>query len=144
MRPHRLASLVRIVHAAGVVLVLGTTEVPAHDLTPRTREIVRLQGRLGDGAMDAAVQVVAINVLGQERPLRATDWRRFTMVADTPPGKGAAPGATLPARVTLHGERSELQRFAAARTDQLVTLLAERREGSPDLFLLTLDLCPPH
>jgi hypothetical protein len=31
---------------------------------------------------------------------------------------------------------------AGAKPDQTVTILAEHRPGSSDLFVLTLDLCP--
>jgi hypothetical protein len=45
-------------------------------------------------------------------------------------------------RFTLQGPRDLLARFAAARPEQTVTILAEHRPGSSDLFVLTLDLCP--
>lgn len=35
-------------------------------------------------------------------------------------------------------------RFFAADPEQTVTILAEHRPGSSDLFVLTLDLCPSH
>jgi hypothetical protein len=44
---------------------------------------------------------------------------------------------------TLQGPRPLLARFAGARPDQLVTILAEHRPGGSDLFVLAIDLCPP-
>jgi hypothetical protein len=38
--------------------------------------------------------------------------------------------------------RDLLARYAAAGPEQTVTILAEHRPGSSDLFVLTLDLCP--
>jgi hypothetical protein len=42
----------------------------------------------------------------------------------------------------VRGPRDLLTRFAAAKADQIVTILAEHRPGSSDLFVLTLDICP--
>jgi hypothetical protein len=66
----------------------------------------------------------------------ATEWRSFRIgdLPDTPP----PPESPL----TLQGAREQLRRLRDARRDQLVTILAERRPGSRDLFLLAVDLCP--
>jgi hypothetical protein len=77
-----------------------------------------------------------IAALGVDHPFAATDVRTF--------GFGDAAGDATPvgAHVVLQGPRDQLTRFTTARADQLVTILAERRAGGTDLFLLTIDLCP--
>jgi hypothetical protein len=52
----------------------------------------------------------------------------------------AAPA--LPARLLLQGDREILVKIAAARPEQRVTILGERRSGGVDLFLLATDFCP--
>ncbi len=42
----------------------------------------------------------------------------------------------------LVGDRAVLRRVITARPDQVVTILAERRPGSSDLFVLSVDRCP--
>ena len=61
-----------------------------------------------------------------------------------PVGEGAVAAASEfeRARLVLQGPRELLARFAAARADQTVTMLAERRLGGSDLFVIALDLCP--
>jgi hypothetical protein len=126
-----------------VALVLATAwpaVMEAHQpARTATREIVRIQGRRGAApAGTAVVREVSLSALGQEHRFFATDWQRFGFSDEA-----AAPPAEERARLVLQGKREQLARFAAARPEQTVTILAERRPGSADLFLLALDLCPP-
>jgi hypothetical protein len=83
------------------------------------------------------VREVTFLVLGQQLRFAATEWRSFAFF--DPAG---APTPAEPAQLTLQGERPVLHRIASARPDQRITILAERRPGSPDMFVLTVDLCP--
>jgi hypothetical protein len=136
-------------HAIGAVGLLalvalhaGSGSTYAHETAPiRVREIVRVQGWVGaeppQAAKDAVVRTADLTVLGESRLLHAIEWRTFRLdeVPDPPP---AAPTTTF----TLQGSRQLLRRVRDVRTDQRVTVLAERRPGSRDLFLLAVDLCP--
>ena len=98
------------------------------------RELVRLQGfRRADGAAPAGR--MTLRTQGADHPLAATDRRVFALTAEgtEPPKVGD--------RYTLQGPRALLARFGAARPDQMVTILAERRPGNTELFVVTLDLC---
>lgn len=126
-----------------LALALGATwpAVAAAHQPARTaaREIVRIQGRRGVApAGVAVVREVVLVALGQEHRFSATDWQRFGFGDEA----AAAPAEERP-RLVLQGKREQLAHFAAARPEQTVTILAERRPGSADLFLLALDLCPP-
>jgi hypothetical protein len=130
---------------AGVVallLVLGPlAPAAAHD-PPRmaTREMVRIQGHRGTAPKAAkVVREVVLVALGTEHRFYATDWQRFGFSDPQTAGPAEEPRD----RFVLQGRREDLARFAAARPAQTVTILAERRPGSADLFLLTLDFCPP-
>jgi hypothetical protein len=70
-----------------------------------------------------------------EHSFSASDLRTFGFT-DVPPVE--PPAGT---RFTLQGPRDLLTRSAAAKADQIVTILAEHRPGSSDLFVLTLDIC---
>jgi hypothetical protein len=87
-----------------------------------------------------AAQVVreVFVVLGQQVRFAATEWRTFAFSDSVPPSP-----RTDPAQLALQGERPLLHSITAARPDQRITLLAERRQGSGDLFVLAVDLCPP-
>jgi hypothetical protein len=126
------------------VLLALTPGAAAHEQrkTPHYREIVWIQGALSDApASDTTVvRTVELRILGSERRLQATAWHRFGAETKDPPPP--PPGAGEPARITLHGERGDLQRLRHAPPGQRVTLLGEQRSGSTDLFLLALDLCP--
>jgi hypothetical protein len=78
-------------------------------------------------------------VLGQQLRFAATDWRVYAF-ADTPD----LPPREEPPQAMLQGDRAVLHGIIAARPDQQITVLAERRPGSADLFVLTVDLCPSH
>jgi hypothetical protein len=122
-----------------VVLLAFAPAARAHEPQRLTsREIVRLAGTFGDPAAGAkVVRDVVVAVQGRERTLHATDWQVFAVVADQ---NDAVPPA--PDRVTLQGTREDLARIAAARPEQRVAILAERRPGMAELFLLAVDLCP--
>jgi hypothetical protein len=124
--------------AAFAFLVVGTAH--AHEApSTRVREIVRAQGHLGgEPSTGAIVRTAELTVLGEPRRLYATEWRTFRLdgLPESEPPSDSAP-------FTLQGSRQQLRRVRDARRDQLLTLLAERRPGSRDLFLLAVDLCPP-
>ena len=122
---------------AGVALAAGG--VRAHEPQRLSaREIVRLAGTFGElPAGTKPVRDVAVTVQGRERTLHASDWQVYALVVDQ-----NAPVAPAPDRVTLQGTREDLARIANARPDQRVSLLAERRPGMGELFLLAVDLCP--
>ena len=122
---------------AGVLLCARAAR--AHEPQRLTsREIVRLAGTFGDAASGAkTIRDVTVTVQGRERTLHATDWQVYALVVDQ-----NAPVAPAPERVTLQGTREDLARIANARPEQRVALLAERRPGMSELFLLAVDLCP--
>ena len=122
----------------GLLALLLASGLHAHEMKPRGREIVRLQGHVApEGSEQPAADTVTISILGQRHQLRAASWRLFRLAGDADDDESGRP-----ATVTLHGDRATLRRLAAARADQVVTILAERRSGATDLFLLTLDFCP--
>jgi hypothetical protein len=120
---------------ACTVLFLGLAA--AHP-PPRagTRELLRIQGHRGAVAAPSTATPLVLAALGADYPFAAADLRTFGF-ADVPPPE-PPPGT----RFTLQGARDLLVRFAGAKPDQTVTILAEHRPGSSDLFVLTLDLCP--
>jgi hypothetical protein len=104
---------------------------------PPARELVRLQGHRSDTkAGDKTGPTMTVAALGVDHPFATTDVRTFGF------GDAARDVAPVGARVVLQGSRDLLSRFTTARPDQLVTILAERRAGATDLFVLTVDLCP--
>ncbi len=126
--------------AAGLMLILTCATALAHPPPRReTRELVRIQGYRGQAPSGVTVTRDAIVVAnGVEYHFAATDWRVFRLEDDP-----AAPEPKEPPRHTLQGSFGVLARFAKARPEQTVAILAERRPGSADLFILALDLCPP-
>jgi hypothetical protein len=126
----------RILVAVCLAACLGVAA--AHPIQPNTpaRELVRLQGHRADTAAGAGVTTMVIAALGVDHPFAASDVRTF--------GFAEATSEPVPvgAHVVLQGPRDQLYKFTTARADQLVTILAERRAGGSDLFLLTIDLCP--
>jgi len=98
------------------------------------RELVWLKGkRAGDGAP------LVLVALGADHHFAVAELKRFPVGEDAV----APQGDFERARLTLQGPRELLARFAGARPDQTVTILAERRPGRADLFVIALDLCPP-
>jgi hypothetical protein len=118
-------------------VVAGTAH--AHETqSTRVREVVRAQGYLGsEPGAGTTVRTVELTVLGEPRRLHATEWQSFRL-DDLPESQ---PPADTP-RFVLQGTRQQLRRVRDARRDQVLTILAERRPGSRDLFLLAVDLCP--
>src|SRR5262245_60940636 len=122
-----------------LVLALGLALAPgwglAHQPMPAAdREIVRLQGhRRADG--DAPAGRLQLSAQGAVHPFAATA-RDVYGLSSAEPGK-------LADSYTLQGPRPLLARFAGARPDQLITILAEHRPAGSDLFVLAIDLCPP-
>lgn len=114
------------------------------------REFVRLVGSFAAAAKateaeapkqtpaDGAARVVTLTVQGRERKLAVSDWRVFALVSEE--AEGEPPAA--PERLTVQGPRDLLARIAGARPEQRVSILAERRPGSGELFVLAADLCP--
>jgi hypothetical protein len=84
-----------------------------------------------------AVREVTFDVFGRRISFAATEWRSFAFRDPK-----AKPTPSEPTLILLQGERPLLHGFTAARPDQRVTILADRRPGSADLFVLTVDLCP--
>jgi len=125
--------------ALALALLLGAalvTPAAAHDVkAPAIREMVRLQGRLGDATPAPGGSKLTLTVLGQRLAFTADEWRIFAFAA-------MEQDTTLPSAPQLVGDRSLLRRVSTARPDQRVTILAERRPGSSDLFVLTVDRCP--
>jgi hypothetical protein len=128
--------------ALATLLLLGLPPAYAHGPERRAaRELVRLQGYVGAEPTGAEGEYeVTVTARGVDHRFRVTEWRRF--VLGDPPPTAAAP-ERAPARLVLQADFEVLSRLAKARADQLLTLLAERRAGSSDLFVLTLDRCPP-
>jgi len=132
------------IRAAAVGLVAATltfiaTAVAAHDLAPKSvRELVRAQGYKAPAPQGTvAAREIDVVVLGRQLRFVATEWRTFTTAEKAPPSPRPEPS-----RVALQGERPLLHRVTSARPDQRITILAERRPGSSDLFVLAVDLCP--
>src|SRR5262245_57341272 len=98
------------------------------------RELVRLQGHRGSSDVPPGAQLLVLTALGTDHPFVASDFRTF--------GFGEDPAAPAPTRLVLQARRDVLQQFAAARPEQTVTILAEHRPGSADVFVLALDLFP--
>ena len=112
----------------------------AHEVHPSiNREIVRIQGWRGVPAgQTRGGREVTILAAGTESSFAITEWNIFG-VEDAPRALTAAEHD----RYVLQGAPDLLSRFATARPAQRVTILAERRPGGADLFVLALDLCPP-
>lgn len=130
--------------AGALVLAMGAG---ARGHTPprmATRELIRIQGQRTEKAGTGVQRRLVLAALGVEHPFAATDWQVFGFSDSPAPAAAAVPTPAAPERFVLQGDRELLNRFAAARPEQTVTLLAERRPGSTDLFVLTVDLCPPH
>ena len=108
----------------------------AHDVkAPAIREMVRLQGRLGDATPAPGGSKLTLTVLGQALAFTADEVRIFAFAE-------LEQQTTLPPAPQLVGDRSLLRRVSTARPDQRLTILAERRPGSSDLFVLAVDRCP--
>lgn len=115
---------------------LLVTPAVAHDVAANAvREIVRLQGQLGTATPAPGGLQLTFVALGQRLPFTVNEWRVFAFAE-------VDQKSTLPPEPQLVGDRSLLRRVTTARPDQRLTILAERRPGSTDLFVLTVDRCP--
>lgn len=135
-RARTLAALLAI-SALLLASVPGTSR--AHEPSRmRTREIVRLAGWFGPPpAGERVVRELAVTAQGKQRTFHATEWQVYALVAEQKEQVAPAPES-----VTLQGSRAELAAVAGARPEQRVAILAERRAGGGELFLLAVDLCP--
>lgn len=121
----------------GLLALLVASSAPAHDVTSHAvRELVRIQGQPGTAAIPTGSRQVTFVVLGQRLPFAASEWRVFAFADDQTAKQPEAP------EPRLVGDRSMLRRVSTARPDQRLTILAERRPGSADLFVLAVDRCP--
>jgi hypothetical protein len=112
-----------------------------HPVQPQAnRELIRIQGYRTAGTPPAMKRRLVLVALGSEHSFAATEWQVFGFSEAGPP---ATPSNAAAQRFALQGDREDLARFAASGAQQRVTLLAEHRPGSADLFILALDLCPP-
>lgn len=133
MRMRTRSPLVLVVAFAALLAPLAAAHEPPKVVV---RELVRLQGqRRADG--DAPAGRMTLRAQGVEQPFATTDRRAFALTV------GGAEPPKVDDRYTLQGPRPLLARFADARPDQTVTILAEHRPGGSDLFVLSVDLCPP-
>ncbi len=136
----RLALAMIVLGRAALVLLALWPAVAAAHGPPRPtseREIVRVVGHVREpAAAEAGATRMVLAVLGQDVTFAAAQWQTFGLAS--PEG-----GSTdRPARVTLQGARETLAKLVAARPEQRVAILAERRPGAAEIFLLALDLCP--
>ena len=135
--PSTITERARLVAVAGVVALLAAGPALAHDIVSHAvRELVRIQGQPGTPTPGPGGRQVTFIVLGQRVPFAANEWRVFAFADDETVKKPEAP------EPQLVGDRSLLRRVSTARPDQRVTILAERRPGSADLFVLAVDRCP--
>jgi hypothetical protein len=135
-----------LVVLAGLITLVAADRARGHNPPPiATREVVRIQGYLTKAAVAGVQRHLVLSALGVDYPFAATDWQVFGF-SEAPPSSAGTATATpaTPERFVLEGSREVLTRFAAARPQQTVTLLTERRPGSTNLFVLTLDFCPPN
>lgn len=128
--------------AAGVLaaflVLFASTGIARSSETRSARSFVRLQGHsVASPAEALAPDEMVLSARGVEHRFRVTDRRRFEL------GQAMVPPTRERDRLTLQGDFDVLARFAKARPDQQMTILGEQRPGSGDLFILTLDLCPP-
>lgn len=124
---------------SALAALLLAASVAAHDMSALTqRELVRVQGYRAPAPSGVEVErQLTLVVLGESLHFAANEWRVFTLQ-----DAKDAPTPVEPPQIILQGDRALLRRVATAHADQRVTILAERRVGGADLFLLAVDLCP--
>jgi hypothetical protein len=128
-----------VVAVLGVLLLTAVSgrRAAAHDIVSHAvRELVRIQGQVGTATPPPNGRQVTFTVRGQRLPFTASEWRVFAFADDVTVQQPEVP------EPELVGDRALLRRVITARPDQLVTILAERRPGASDLFVLTVDRCP--
>lgn len=122
-----------------LVLLVPSSPVEAHRLkTPPAREVIRLQGfrAAPDPSKGVADRLMTLVVMGEPLSFHVSEWLRIDI-------SGAGPEERAPTTLLLQGPPETLFRLRNACADQRVTILAERRRGSSEAFVLALDLCPP-
>ena len=123
--------------AALLLALVVAAPVAAHNAPSHAvRELVRIQGQLGTATPPPNGRQLTFTVRGQRLPFTASEWRVFAFADDETVKQPEAP------EPELVGDRSVLRRVITARPDQVITILAERRPGSSDLFVLSVDRCP--
>ena len=135
---HRLVVLALVATMASIAIVVSYARVAsAHNQAPLVvREIVRLQGYLGDLPSGLAARgETTLQVLAERYRVRVTDWQVFSTTEN-------AAVESPPPELRLQGSREDLAKLAAM-SNRRITVLAERRPGSTEIFLLALDVCPP-
>lgn len=126
---------------AGAALLLAAPLIArGHDMSALTqRELVRLQGYRAPAPGGVEVErALKLVVLNETLNFAANEWRVFSLQE----AKNAPRTPAEPEQLILQGERALLRRVVTAHADQRITILAERRPGGGDLFLLSVDLCP--
>jgi hypothetical protein len=120
------------------LLAAAAPPAAAHEAEPvSAREFVRLQGYLAPPPAGVTTHgEMALTVLGQPVRFAVAEWQRFAVQADLT-------ADDRPTQGTLQGERALLRRVSAAKPGQRITILAERRAGRTDLFVVAVDRCPP-
>lgn len=123
-----------------LALLALTTQAVAHTPpAPPMREMMRIQGYLAKPPAGVTVErQLTLVVFGESLAFAANEYRSF---AFHDPLTGGAPEE--PKQYTLQGDRPLLRRISTAKPGQQVTILAERRAGMTDLFVLAVDRCPP-
>ena len=126
------------VTVAALLLALAlAAPAAAHNVASHAvRELVRIQGQLGTATPPPNGRQLTFTVRGQRLPFTASEWRVFAFADDETVKQPEAP------EPELVGDRAVLRRVITARPDQVITILAERRPGSSDLFVLSVDRCP--
>ena len=138
----RAAVALALAFVSALTLTSATIVLAQQQPIRKAREFVRVQGYRGEQPTKVPVLWTAeVTVLGQKHQFYTTEWRQFGLEEDSAKN---APSNEGTRRLTLEGDRTTLRRYCEARPEQLVTILAERRPGSGDLFVLALDLCPPN
>ncbi|MEO8604997.1 MAG: hypothetical protein ABI629_20685 [bacterium] len=110
----------------------------AHNvLSPTVRELVRIQGYRAPAPRGVEVASEStLAILGDSVHFAIVEWQVFALAEADPQPTPAPP------QLSIQGERALLRRIVTAHADQRVTILAERRPGGGDLFVLNVDLCP--
>jgi hypothetical protein len=121
------------------LLACAVDRAAAHNPAQQTvRELVRIQGYRSPAPRGTeTIGEATLVVLGESIHFATTDWAVYALSEMEP-----VPTPAQPPLLSLQGERPLLRRVATAHADQRVTILAERRPGGGDLFLLNVDLCP--
>jgi hypothetical protein len=133
-----IGSRIGVLACSAFALAVAISPAAAHIPEPKVnRELVRLQGYRATRPEGAKVVAeIDLNVFGVEQHFFLTEWQQFGFSAEA---RGPEPP---PPRLALQGDRATLARVGEARAGQRVTILAEHRPASNDLFILAADLCP--